>query len=139
SLSAGVRSFILFVVPQQKSLTKVNTEFFSKIITDIKEKFKDEICLWEDICLCAQTSHGHCCYFQDGSGVIDSNKTLSALSDLALCAARAGADGVAPSDMQDGTVAAIRNSLDRNGFNHIPIWSYSTKFASNFYGPFRVA
>jgi porphobilinogen synthase len=90
-----------------------------------------------DVCNCEYTSHGHCGYVVDGE--VDNDKTLEWLARTALSHARAGADIVAPSDMMDGRVAAIRQALDENGFKNTPILSYAAKYASVFYGPFREA
>src|SRR5207249_1382761 len=88
-------------------------------------------------CLCAYTTHGHCAVLNDHG--IDHASTLDELGKSALAFAEAGADGISPSDMMDGRVARIRSKLDENGFDLTPVMSYSTKFASNFYGPFRSA
>lgn len=90
-----------------------------------------------DICLCEYTSHGHCGVIEDSD--VDNDKTLPLLSKMALSHAEAGADMVAPSDMMDGRVKAIRQALDGNGFNSVPILAYAAKYASAFYGPFREA
>jgi porphobilinogen synthase len=96
-----------------------------------------ELVVMTDVCLCQYTSHGHCGIIQDGD--VANDVTLEVLADTALSHARAGADMVAPSDMMDGRVAAIRRALDENGFDQIAILSYSAKSASAFYGPFREA
>ena len=90
-----------------------------------------------DVCMCEYTSHGHCGILCDH--YVDNDKTLECLAKIALSHAQAGADMVAPSDMMDGRVAAIRKILDDNGFINIPIMAYSAKYASAFYGPFRDA
>jgi len=90
-----------------------------------------------DVCLCEYTSHGHCGIVENGD--VDNDKTLPLLAKMALSHAEAGADMVAPSDMMDGRVKAIRQALDGNGFNSIPILAYAAKYASAFYGPFREA
>jgi len=90
-----------------------------------------------DICLCEYTSHGHCGVIVDGD--VDNDATLPLLAKMALSHASSGADMVAPSDMMDGRVMTIRKALDTNGYNHIPILSYASKYASAFYGPFREA
>ena len=90
-----------------------------------------------DVCLCEYTSHGHCGVIENGD--VDNDKTLPLLAKMALSHAEAGADMVAPSDMMDGRVKAIRQSLDGNGFNSLPILAYAAKYASAFYGPFREA
>jgi porphobilinogen synthase len=90
-----------------------------------------------DVCLCAYTDHGHCGLIKDGR--VDNDSSLPHLSNMALAHAQAGADVVAPSDMMDGRVGAIRELLDDNGLEHIAIMSYSVKYASAYYGPFREA
>jgi porphobilinogen synthase len=91
-----------------------------------------------DVCLCEYTTHGHCGVLS-GGGEVDNDHTLELLGRTAASHARAGADVVAPSDMMDGRVGAIREALDEEGFTHTPILAYSAKFASAFYGPFREA
>ena len=137
-LKINQRNYLIFMIPKNKTEYDFNLDFQQKIIFKIKDVFKDEICLWADVCLCSMTVNGHCCLF-DNNNNIDLNKTLYSLSKLALSYAQAGIDGVAPSDMMDGRTRSIRNLLDDNKYNLIPIMSYSTKFASNFYGPFRHA
>jgi len=90
-----------------------------------------------DVCLCEYTSHGHCGVIENGE--VANDPTLKLLAEEALSHARAGADMVAPSDMMDGRVAAIRQALDSHGFSHLPIFSYAAKYCSGFYGPFREA
>lgn len=137
-LQKGVRHFILFPVPEQKSKAQVDLSFAKSAITAIKKRFAEEIFLWVDTCLCSSTTHGHCCIF-NAKQQIDSEATLSELARMALAYAQAGADGISPSDMMDGRVGRIRETLDANEFTQIPVMSYSTKFASAFYGPFRNA
>lgn len=137
-LEAGVRHFILFPVPREKRQSAFDHGFATRVISSIRARFGGSLCLWVDVCLCSSTEHGHC-------GVIDLNeridleRTHEELSRAATSFVEAGADGVSPSDMMDGRVSRIRESLDRAGFDRIPIMSYSSKFASNFYGPFREA
>jgi porphobilinogen synthase len=94
-----------------------------------------------DICLCEYTSHGHCGLLREVNGeqIIDNDSTLECLAKIAVTHAQAGADIVAPSDMMDGRVGAIRKALDAAGFDHVAILSYAVKYASSFYGPFRQA
>lgn len=136
-LKAGVSQFLLFMVPKDKSDTSFPKDFYHSNISAIKKKFPDMF-LWLDTCICSVTTTGHCCHFHQ-SGSIDLDLTLKRLSDLALIYADAGADGIAPSDMMDGRVGSHRKILDTNGHSMVPIMSYSTKFKSNFYGPFRGA
>ena len=105
-------------------------------IRAIKKSVPDLLVL-TDVCLCEYTSHGHCGVIANGH--IDNDQTLPLLAKMALSHAEAGADIVAPSDMMDGRVRAIRESLDKQGFQHVPILSYAAKYASAFYGPFREA
>lgn len=137
-LEAGVRNFLLFNVPSEKKDKSFKHAFSSEAISQIKNKFGDSIHLWVDTCLCSLTTHGHCCVF-NSKGAIDLEATHQELSSAAVAYAQAGADGISPSDMMDGRVAHLRNSLNVKGFSHTPIMSYSTKFASQFYGPFRAA
>jgi porphobilinogen synthase len=138
--SLGIPAVILFGVPEHKD------EFGSGAydpdgvipqgIKAIKKAAPDLVVI-TDVCLCEYTSHGHCGVVVDGQ--VDNDRSLELLSKAALTYAHAGADMVAPSDMMDGRVAAIRKTLDENGFSHLPIMAYSAKYASVFYGPFRVA
>jgi porphobilinogen synthase len=139
--STGIKAFILFGVPDQKDAQATpafeETGLVQQGIKAIKEVCPDAYVI-TDVCLCEYKSDGHCCFF-DAKGDIDREKTLKILSQTALSHAEAGADMVAPSDMMDGRIDAIRNTLDKNRFESIPIMSYSAKYASSFYGPFREA
>jgi porphobilinogen synthase len=137
-LDAGVRHFMLFAVPAMRSAHPARFTHVSSSIAAIKARFGDRLHLWVDVCLCSSTSHGHCAVLDDDHE-IDLDRTLDSLSSLAIAAADAGADGVCPSDMMDGRTARIRRALDDAGHGRVPIMSYSTKFASQFYGPFREA
>jgi len=136
-LEQGVSHFILFHVPTKKALSGFSHDFSNKVISRIKNEFGEKLFLWVDTCLCSYTTHGHCGVL--GKDGIDLSTTLNEISTLAKSYAEAGADGISPSDMMDGRVRAIRKSLDGAQKSIVPIMSYSTKFASNFYGPFRVA
>ncbi|MGE3973309.1 MAG: porphobilinogen synthase [Bdellovibrionales bacterium] len=136
-LEMGTKQFILFHVPSKKALQGFSHDFSNQVIHKIKKEFGDQIFLWVDTCLCSYTTHGHCGVVNNDG--IDLEKTLSEISSLARSYADAGADGISPSDMMDGRVKHIRQALDEAGRSIVPIMSYSTKFASNFYGPFRVA
>lgn len=137
-VAAGVRHFMLFTVPDGKAERQLSFAHVASSVEAIKREFGDAVHLWVDVCLCSCTTHGHCAIV-DNQGGIDLDATLASLSQMAVAAAAAGADGVAPSDMMDGRVAHIRESLDNAGHRAVPIMSYSTKFASQFYGPFRGA
>ncbi len=106
-------------------------------VREIKKRFKDLLVI-TDVCLCEYTSHGHCGLVTE-AGTIDNDRSLILLADTALSHAEAGADIVAPSDMMDGRVQAIRKKLDQSGMGNTPILSYAAKYASAFYGPFREA
>lgn len=138
--SAGVKSVILFGVPDQKdpSGTQAYAEdgITQRAIRALKRELKDTLVI-ADNCLCEYTDHGHCGVIEDGEVLND--PTLDLLARTAVSQAEAGADIVAPSNMMDGFVVAIRAALDEAGFEHIPIMSYAVKYASGFYGPFREA
>jgi porphobilinogen synthase len=137
-VDAGVRHFLLFAIPAAKSRIPARFDHLRSTVAAIKNRFGDALHLWVDVCLCASTEEGHCAVL-DSSGGIDLSATLDALAALAAAAAGDGADGVSPSDMMDGRTAHLRAALDDSGHERVPIMSYSTKFASNFYGPFRDA
>jgi porphobilinogen synthase len=136
----GIKSVIVFGVPDEKD--EVGTQAYhdhgivQKAIAQIKESFSDLVVI-ADTCLCQFTSHGHCGIVEEGQVLND--PTLDLLARTAVSQARAGADIIAPSNMMDGFVAAIRHGLDENGFGHIPVMSYAVKYSSAFYGPFRDA
>lgn len=138
--SLGIPAVILFGLPQSKdpaaSGAYDNDGIVQRAVRAIKQEVKDLLVI-TDCCLCEYTSHGHCGHVADGD--VDNDKTLELLRMAALSQARAGADIIAPSDMMDGRVGAIRAALDQNGFQHLPILSYAAKYASAFYGPFREA
>lgn len=138
--SLGIPAIILFGIPEHKdeaaSEAYAEEGIVQKAIRKIKEDVP-EIIVITDVCLCEYTSHGHCGVIKDDA--VDNDITLELLAQTAVSHAEAGADMVAPSDMMDGRVAAIRSALDENGYNMIPIMSYAAKYASAFYGPFRDA
>ncbi len=136
----GVPAVILFGIPARKDEYASEAYAPDGIIQQAIKALKDsvpDLMVITDVCLCEYTSHGHCGIVQDGK--ILNDPTLELLQKEALSHAVAGADMVAPSDMMDGRVKAIREVLDSNGFTHIPIMSYAAKYASSFYGPFREA
>jgi porphobilinogen synthase len=142
----GIPGIILFGIPEQKD--ELGTEAYAddgiiqKAVRAIKENVSD-ILVITDVCMCEYTNHGHCGYIKKdektGEHIIDNDETLKLLSKEALSHAEAGVDIVAPSDMMDGRVGAIRDILDDNGHENIPIMAYSAKYASAYYGPFRDA
>jgi len=136
----GINAVLLFGIPQEKdevgSSAYQTDGVIQQAIRAIK-KAVPELLVITDVCLCEYTSHGHCGLVVDGD--VDNDKTLDLLARMALSHAEAGADIVAPSDMMDGRVKAIREALDDSGFINVPIMSYAAKYASAFYGPFRDA
>ena len=139
-LQAGVSSVMLFGIPAHKDEMGSGAYAHDGIIQRALQKAKKEfpeLYLITDLCMCEYTSHGHCVilYKED----VDNDKTLEYLARAAVSQVQAGADMVAPSDMMDGRVAAIRAALDREGFTSVPVMSYAVKYASSFYGPFRDA
>jgi porphobilinogen synthase len=139
-VSAGISGVLLFGIPAHKdelaSSAYDEQGVTQQAIRSIKDKYPSLLVI-ADVCLCEYTSHGHCGVVCDGR--ILNDETLPLLSKMAVSLAAAGADVIAPSDMMDGRVAAIRHSLDENGFSDTPILSYSAKFASGYYAPFRDA
>jgi len=136
----GIKSILLFGIPESKD--EMGTGAYSKkgiiqeAVRAIKKKFKDLIVV-TDLCLCEYTSHGHCGVIKNG--YVDNDETLELIALTAISQAEAGADIIAPSDMMDGRVSRIREVLDDNNFENTMIMSYSAKYASAFYGPFREA
>jgi len=138
-LRAGVRAFLLFGVPRARAARQIDWSFTAGQIQALKARFGKDIWLAADVCLCSSTPHGHCGVLNAEGDHLDNDASVQELSAAALAYAQAGADCVAPSDMMDGRVRAIRARLDREGFAEVPILSYAAKFASAFYGPFRDA
>jgi porphobilinogen synthase len=135
----NINYIILFGIPETKD--EVGSGGYSKdgIVQRAVKAVKDasNLVVITDVCMCEYTSHGHCGILKGQE--VDNDATLEKLAEIALSQAQAGADIIAPSDMMDGRVEAIRTILDENGFEHIPILAYSAKYASGFYGPFREA
>ncbi len=136
----GIPGVILFGIPDDKdaegSQAYASDGVIQRAIREIKNSVP-ELIVMTDVCLCEYTDHGHCGVIVDGE--VDNDRSLPLLAKMALSHAEAGADIVAPSDMMDGRVRAIRDALDAGGFSNIPILSYAAKYASGFYGPFREA
>ena len=136
----GIPAVLLFGIPDSKDpfgrAASDPEEAVQRASTALKERFP-ELLVITDLCLCEYTDHGHCGVIENGC--VDNDRTLELLAEAALSQARAGADIIAPSDMMDGRVAAIRSALDREGFKDKAILSYTVKYASAFYGPFREA
>ena len=140
AVDLGLAACILFGIPKTKDPTGsqgwAENGIVQRAVAALKRSYPD-LCVITDVCLCEYTSHGHC-GLVSGEEVVN-DPTLELLAKVALSHARAGADMVAPSDMMDGRVLAIREALDHEDFTHLPIMSYAVKYASSFYGPFREA
>ncbi len=139
-LESGVKSVILFGIPKHKDESGSEAYHDHGIVQEairyIKKNYP-KVYIIGDVCMCEYTSHGHCGILKGND--IDNDSTIKYIAKIALSQVEAGADMVAPSDMMDGRVSEIRKLLDANGYKNIPIMSYSAKYASAFYGPFRVA
>ena len=138
-LESGISKFLLFPVPAKKSMSNFDYSFILNALREIKKKFGDSVWIAADLCLCAYTTHGHCGILNGPRDKVLNNETVKELAAYALKLAKMGADCIAPSDMMDGRIAAIRNTLNENGLDEVNIMSYSAKFSSQFYGPFRDA
>jgi len=140
AFGAGIPAIMLFGIPDKKDALATSAYAQDGIVQRATKTLKNklpDLAVITDVCLCQYTDHGHC-------GVIDGNRvdndaSLDLIARVALSHAKAGADMVAPSDMMDGRVAEIRNTLDENNLSHIPIMSYAAKYCSAYYGPFRSA
>lgn len=136
----GIYHILLFGIPKHKdscgSEALSDKGIVAKAIAAIKSKYP-QIIITADLCFCEYTDHGHCGIIDNNLKTVDNDATLEILGQQAVVLCNSGADIIAPSTMMDGMVLHIRNSLDKTGFSHIPIMSYSTKFASAYYGPFR--
>lgn len=141
TIKAGVPAILIFGIPEKKDETGSGAYdkngIVPRAVRAIKERFRDDILIITDVCMCEYTSHGHCGVIRDG--YVDNDETIKLLSKSALTHVMAGADMVAPSDMMDGRVRAIREMLDLHGDYNVPIMSYAAKYASCLYGPFRDA
>ena len=138
---AGVRAILLFGIPEEKDAKAsgawASNGIVQKTVREIKKRFPDLLVI-TDVCLCAYTDHGHCGILND-KGESENDSSVELLADVALSHEEAGSDMVAPSDMMDGRILAIRKLLDQKNFTQLPILSYAAKYASSFYGPFREA
>lgn len=144
-IDLGIRAILLFGIPSKKdelgSSAYDRDGVVQRAVREVKKNFGEEITVITDVCLCQYTSHGHCGIILERSGqkIIDNDSTIEVLAKIALTHAEAGADIVAPSDMMDGRVGVIRKTLDEAGYTDTAIMSYSAKYASSLYGPFRNA
>jgi porphobilinogen synthase len=138
-LRAGVHSFLLFGVPVGQRERDIDWSFTASQIRALKQRFGHDIWLAADVCLCSSTPHGHCGVLNPEGDHLDNHASVLELEQAALSYAQAGADCVAPSDMMDGRIGAIRARLDGAGLERTILMSYAVKFQSVLYGPFRVA
>ena len=137
----GIPAVILFGVPSYKDAVGSSAWDMNEPVQLACKQIKEqhpELVVITDVCMCEYTDHGHCGVLQNGC-TVNNDETLPLLAKVAVSHCQAGADMIAPSNMMDGYVKAIREALDENGFNHIPSMAYSAKFASAYYGPFRAA
>jgi len=141
AVDLGLRAALLFGIPAEKDEVGSGGYAENGIVQQAVRRLKKDfpaLCIVTDVCLCEYTSHGHCGLLSS-QGEVKNDPTLDLLAKTAVSHARAGADIVAPSDMMDGRVLAIRQALDADGFKDLPVMSYAVKYASSFYGPFREA
>jgi Delta-aminolevulinic acid dehydratase len=141
----GLGGILLFGIPETKdargSDATNDNGIIAQAVRAVKDIVQDELMVVTDLCFCEYTDHGHCGILDDHIGCIDVNndETLKIIAEQSIVHAKAGADLIAPSGMIDGMIGAIRTALDQNRFEHVPIMSYSAKYASGYYGPFREA
>ncbi|MBP2031054.1 porphobilinogen synthase [Methanohalophilus levihalophilus] len=139
----GINGVIIFGIPSEKdeigSCAYGDEDIVQQATREIKEDLGDDLLVITDVCMCEYTSHGHCGIIDPKSKDVINDETLPILGQIAVSHVRAGADMVAPSGMMDGMIGAIRNSLDEENFENVPIMSYAAKYSSSFYGPFRDA
>ncbi len=138
-LEKGVKSFLVFGVPGEKTEKEFQFDFTANQLASLKKRFGKDLFLSVDVCLCSYTSHGHCGVLNDSVDHVMNSESVQALANASLAYAQAGADCVAPSDMMDHRIRAIRETLNQNHLHQTLIMSYSAKFNSGFYGPFRAA
>ena len=138
-LRAGIRAYLLFGVPRARAERHIDWSFTANQVRALKERFGKDIWLATDVCLCSSTPHGHCGVLNREGDHVDNDASVQELAAAALAYAQAGADCVAPSDMMDGRIGAIRQTLDHHGLERTVLMSYAVKFQSNLYGPFRLA
>jgi porphobilinogen synthase len=138
-LQAGVHKFLLFGVPRARSERDIDWSFTAGQVRALKQRFGHDIWLATDVCLCSSTPHGHCGVLNAEGDHLDNHASVLEIEQAALSYAQAGADCVAPSDMMDGRIGAIRSAFETAGLVHTRILAYAAKYASSFYGPFRDA
>ncbi len=138
-ITSGITKFLLFPVSALKRDDQFDFTFAVAVIKLIRQHFREQVWIAADLCLCSYTTHGHCGILNRDHSKLVNHKTVEVLSHYAAQLAAAGVDCIAPSDMMDGRIAAIRTKLDALGFDDVSIMSYAAKFSSQFYGPFRDA
>jgi porphobilinogen synthase len=138
-IKGGAYKFLLFPVPAHKKEKEFDFSYAAAVVKKIKGTFGDDIWLSADVCLCSYTTHGHCGILNNDQSRLENNKTVEVLAHYSSLLANAGVDCIAPSDMMDGRIAAIRQRLDALKMEEVSIMSYAAKFSSQWYGPFRDA
>lgn len=139
AIQGGIHKFLLFPVPAYKKEKDFDFSYAVSVVKKIKENFGEDIWLASDVCLCSYTTHGHCGILNEDHSRLENSKTVGVLSYYSSLLANAGVDCIAPSDMMDGRIAAIRGRLDALKMEEVSIMSYAAKFSSQWYGPFRDA
>lgn len=139
ALANGVHKFLLFPVPASKAEKDFDFSYAVDVVKEIKRNFGGDIWLSSDVCLCSYTTHGHCGILNEDHSRMENNKSVELLAHYSSLLANAGVDCIAPSDMTDGRIGAIRSRLDSLKMEEISIMSYAAKFSSQWYGPFRDA
>jgi porphobilinogen synthase len=139
AIQCGVHKFLLFPVPAGKKESDFDFSFAVSVVKAVKERFGDDVWLASDVCMCSYTSHGHCGILSEDHSRLENSKTVEILAHYSALLANAGVDCIAPSDMTDGRIGAIRTRLDSLRLEAVTIMSYAAKFSSQWYGPFRDA
>ncbi|MEO5563069.1 MAG: porphobilinogen synthase [Chitinophagaceae bacterium] len=139
AMQNGIHKFLLFPVPANKQEHSFDFAYAISVVKAIKENFGEDIWLSSDVCLCSYTSHGHCGILNEDHSRLENSKTVEVLAHYSSLLANAGVDCIAPSDMTDGRIGAIRSRLDSLKMEQVSIMSYAAKFSSQWYGPFRDA
>lgn len=139
AVQQGIHKFLLFPVPGHKKNDGFDFSYAVSAVKEIKKQFGEDIWLSADVCLCSYTSHGHCGILNEDHSRLENSKTVQVLAHYSSLLANAGADCLAPSDMMDGRIGAIRTRLDSLQMEDVSIMSYAAKFSSQWYGPFRDA
>jgi porphobilinogen synthase len=139
AMQNGIHKFLLFPVPSEKKEKEFDFSYAVAVVKEIKQNFGADIWLASDVCLCSYTTHGHCGILNEDHSRLENNRTAELLAHYSSLLANAGVDCIAPSDMTDGRIGAIRSRLDSLKMEEVSIMSYAAKFSSQWYGPFRDA